>query len=374
MMSKIRFFIITLLFLPLMAAAQEMDTRANGYSVRYEKEHLFLQKDSGFNVVDYDIQWPEIVNFDSVTSLKRFISDMLLGNATSSIDSLLMSIGGIYGKPVTGPFKEIPDDNRFCYITLSAKVVSYEPGRWIAYMLESKVEPQKLSAFKPKSENRAIVYDLTRNQVMLADDMLRSVVKDMAASQDFYNQLFASLSDEMYDNLLSSEIKGVWIDNGQVYFLMDAISADGEKSTYTVFMPYEDCRNVLTRNVRNMVEKDLKRSQPKFISLPQSWKGDPVYNKVEQMPEMKGGQEGLRNYLAHVGNPNFRLSKPMRVYLSFVVDKTGKVQDVSVVSPASPMLDEHAVSVIKGLPTFTPGRHNGQPVCVRLYFPVNYKP
>lgn len=374
MMSKFRFFIITLLFLPLMAAAQEMDTRANGYSVRYEKEHLFLQKDSGFNVVDYDIQWPEIVNFDSVTSLKRYVGNMILDNATSSVDSLLMSVDGIYGKPVTGLFKEIPDDNRFCYITLSAKVLSYEPGRWIAYMLESKVEPQKLSAFKPKSESRAIVYDLARNQVMLADDMLRSVVKDMAASQEFYNRLFASLSDEMYDNLLSSEIKGVWIGGGQVYFLLDAISVYGEKATYTVSMPYEDCRNVLTKNVRNMVEKELKPSQPKLISLPRAWKGDTVYTKVEQMPEMEGGRKSLRNYLTHVGNPDFRLSKPMRVYLSFVVDKTGNVQDVSVVSPASPMLDEHAVSVIKGLPAFTPGRQNGQPVCVRLYFPVNYKP
>lgn len=374
MKSKIRFFIIALLFLPLMVAAQEMDTRANGYSVRYEKEHLFLQKDSGFNVVDYDIQWPEIVNFDSVTSLKMYVGNMILGNATSSVDSLLMSIGDIYGTPVTGPFKEIPDDHRFCYITLSAKVLSYEPGRWIAYMLESKVEPQKLSAYKHKNESRAIVYDLTRNRVMLADDMLRGIVKDMAASQDFYNQLFASLSDEMYDNLLSSEIKGVWIGNGEVGFLMNAISADGEIVTYTVSMPYEDCRNVLTKNVRNMVERELKPSQPKLISLPRAWKGDTVYTKVEQMPEVKGGQDALRNYLAHVGKPDFRLSKPMRVYLSFVVDKTGKVQDVSVVSPASPMLDEHAVSVIKGLPTYTPGCQNGQPVCVRLYFPVNYKP
>lgn len=362
-----------LLLLPLTAAAQDLDTSARNYSVRYEKEHLFLQKDSCFNVVDYDIEWPEILDYDSVPALRRCISGTILGYATANFDSLLMSVGNVYGKPVAGPFKELPDDNRFCYVEASARLLSYQPGRWVAYMLDGSVEPQKLSPHKRMATSVAMVYDLTRGRVMLADDMLRGMVKDMMAPTDFYNRLLAPLSDEMYDNLASFEIEGVWVDGGQVNFLVDAISNYGH-SDYTVAMPYDYCRDVLTRNARNMVEKELKPTLPKYIPLPLTWKGDTIYKKVEQMPEFQGGQDGLRSYLAHVGNPDMRLDKPARVYLSFVIDKEGKVQDVSVVSPVSPRLDEHAVGVIKGLPPFIPGRHNGEPVCVRVYFPVNYKP
>ena len=66
----------------LHAGAQTIDSRAVGYSVRYEKKHLFLQKDSGLNVVDYDIEWPEVVGYSHVPALQRLISQALTGKGT----------------------------------------------------------------------------------------------------------------------------------------------------------------------------------------------------------------------------------------------------------------------------------------------------
>lgn len=369
-----RYVFIALLFcLPMAATAQTVDTSARDYCVRYEKEHLFLQKDSGFNVVDYDVEWPEIVSYNEVVPLKRYLSGQIFDFATASLDSALMSINEVYGQPVAGMLKEIPADDRFCYVTASAKILSYMPGRWITYNLSMSVEPQRRSVYKEKRGSRVVVYDLTRNRVMLADDMLREGVKDMLAADDFYNRLFAPLSDDMYNNLVSSQIDGVWVDNGQIHFIVDAISTV-EGQTYTVAMPYKDFRYVLTKNARNMVEKELKPQQPQFLSSITTWRGDTIYKEVERMPEFKGGTEGLRTYLSHVGNPNVRLDKAVRVYLSFVVDKAGDVRDVCVVSPVSPQLDEYAVGVIKGMPRFAAGSQGGKPVCVRLYIPVNFKP
>ena len=84
-----------------LANAQSVDSRAVAYSVRYEKEHLFLQKDSGLNVVDYDIEWPEVVGYHYAPELKRCISGSLTGTPVLGFDSLLTAIHQEYGSPVS---------------------------------------------------------------------------------------------------------------------------------------------------------------------------------------------------------------------------------------------------------------------------------
>lgn len=379
-MKRYLIFALLSLCLPLLIDAQTVDGSAQRYCVRYEKEHLFLQKDSDFNVVDYDLEWPEVVSYNAVVPLKRFISNAVFGYTTQSLDSALMNINNVYGKAVTGKFKTIPDDNRFCYVSLEAKVLSYSPDRWIAYSLKRKVEPQKLSSSKPEVMNRIIFYDLQNGRVMFADEMISKSVMNWSMPQDFYDRLFAPIADnfgspddDLFNNLKNLQINGVWIDGDKIFMYVEAAS-DVENVSYTVDFPYNDYRYVLTRDVRRLVEKDVKPRTPQFIQLPLTWKGDTIYNKVEKMPEFKGGEQGLQLYLSHVTQPNIALAKAVRVYVSFVVDKQGNICDVSVVSPVSPLLDEHAVGVIKGMPAFTPGSHNGKPVCVRMYLPINYKP
>lgn len=373
MFMKKKILLAFLLAMPLLSSAQTVDASAHGYNVRYEKAHLFLQKGADFNVVDYDLEWPDIVSFNDVAPLKRYMTDMLLDYPTASLDSALMYIGDEYGKPVTGKFKTIPDDDHFCYVTEDAKILSYEPYRWIAYVLKRTVKPQKASSNKPVEQSRVIVYDLTQSKVLFADDMLRAGVMDWEMPNDFYNRLFAPLDDDFLNNLLSAKISGVWILDGQINLHVDAISNDGAQ-TYTITLPYDEYYYILSREARRMVEKKLKNPSRQFISLPVTWEGDSVYNKVEQMPQFKGGEEGLRRYLSFVSNPGVNITKPERAYVSFIVDKTGNIHQVSVVSPANSELDEHAVNVIKGMPPFSPGKQNGKPVCVRMFMPVNYKP
>lgn len=372
-MNKAKILLPALCCLPVLVSAQTVDTRAQFYNVRYEKAHMFLQKDSDFNVIDYDVEWPDIISSNDVLPLKSFISKQLFDTPTGDLDSATVSLYSVYGKPVKGTLKAIPDDNRFCYVTAEAKILSYMPDRWIAYSLERNVEPQKLSPYKAAKKTRVIVYDLTRQRVMLADDMLRNGVLTWMMPDDFYERLFAPLDDDMFGNMVSAKINGVWIDNGQICLLVDVLSSFAEK-TYTVTMPYYDYRYILTRDVRRMVEKDLKASQPKVLTLPVVWQGDTVYGKVDKMPEFRGGVDSLKRYLSYVAKPDVQITKPSRVFVSFIVDKKGEIHQVSVVSPVSPVLDEHAVSVVKGMPPFTPGQQDGKPVCVRMFMPVSYKP
>ena len=67
------------LILPYAVSAQEIDSTVYGYDVRYISDHLFLQRDSDFNVVDYTIEWPEFISFNRLEDLKLCITKQLFG-------------------------------------------------------------------------------------------------------------------------------------------------------------------------------------------------------------------------------------------------------------------------------------------------------
>ena len=101
-----------------------------------------------------------------------------------------------------------------------------------------------------------------------------------------------------------------------------------------------------------------------------------VFISVEQMPQFPGGEAALLKYLSsHINYPPMAAESNIqgRVVVQFVVDKTGKVGEVTVVRSVDKELDREAVRVCKSLPKFVPGRQNGQPVSVWYTLPVTFK-
>lgn len=355
------------------AGAQSVDNRNVGYSVRYEKEHLLLQKDSGINVVDYDIEWPEIVGYTDVPGLQRLISEGLTGNATLGFDSLATSLHQRYGTPVSEMFREIPDDRRFCYVTASARIVGYEPNHWIAYHVGLKVEPGKLSAFEAEATDRVVVCDLTCGKVYLASDLVSSAIMNRNEPQDFYDLLFKPLSDNFFNAMIAYEIDGVWVTRGQLCYLIKASTVD-ETQTYVASLPLDSYAYSLSRQGKKLFTKKAEILNPQTAMQPNVIGGDSIYSNVEKMPEMKGGRDALKQYLSHVSQPALPLAGPAKVYTSFVVGKDGKLSDVCVLHPVDPVVDRHAAMTIKGMPEFMPGQQDGNNVMVRMYMPITYQP
>lgn len=62
-----------------------------------------------------------------------------------------------------------------------------------------------------------------------------------------------------------------------------------------------------------------------------------------------------------------------KVWVSFVVNKEGKVEQVKVVKGVHKKLDKEAKKVVESLPTFTPGTQQGKVVSVRYVVPVIFK-
>jgi protein TonB len=62
-----------------------------------------------------------------------------------------------------------------------------------------------------------------------------------------------------------------------------------------------------------------------------------------------------------------------KVYVEFVVDKDGSVEDVKIRRGVSAGLDKEALRAVKSMPKWTPGKMNGKPVKCRFTIPVDFK-
>ena len=100
-----------------------------------------------------------------------------------------------------------------------------------------------------------------------------------------------------------------------------------------------------------------------------------VFMVVENMPEFPGGDLGLMKYIQkNVKYPPIAKEYNItgKVYISFVVDKSGSVTDVKVVRGVDKNLDAEAVRVIKSLPKYKPGKQRGKAVKVMFTVPINF--
>ena len=105
-------------------------------------------------------------------------------------------------------------------------------------------------------------------------------------------------------------------------------------------------------------------------------KAEEVFQSVEQMPQFPGGEVALMKFLqSHINYPPMASENGVqgRVVVQFVVDKTGRVGEVTIARSVDKDLDKEAVRVCKSLPKFTPGRQNGQAVSVWYTLPVTFK-
>jgi protein TonB len=96
---------------------------------------------------------------------------------------------------------------------------------------------------------------------------------------------------------------------------------------------------------------------------------------VENMPEFPGGDLGLMKYIQkNVRYPAIAKEYNItgKVYVSFIVDKSGSVTNVKIVRGVDKNLDAEALRVVKSLPKYTPGKQMGRPVRVMFTIPINF--
>lgn len=100
-----------------------------------------------------------------------------------------------------------------------------------------------------------------------------------------------------------------------------------------------------------------------------------IFTIVEQMPSFPGGDAELMKYLGkNTKYPAIAKDAGIQgtVYVTFVVDKNGKVQDAKVLRSIGGGCDEEAIRVVEKMPDWSPGKQRGKTVPVQYNLPIRF--
>lgn len=92
-------------------------------------------------------------------------------------------------------------------------------------------------------------------------------------------------------------------------------------------------------------------------------------------PQFPGGEDSLHSFLyQNLVYPEIaRLNHTKgRVYVGFLVERTGKVLNPRVLSSATEELDNEALRVVSLMPVWIPGTKGGTPVDVQYILPIDF--
>ncbi|MBC7745624.1 MAG: energy transducer TonB [Flavobacterium sp.] len=97
---------------------------------------------------------------------------------------------------------------------------------------------------------------------------------------------------------------------------------------------------------------------------------------VDQAPEFPGGQNAFGKFLGS----NIRYPASARenntqgkVYIGFVVEKSGELTDLKIIKGIGGGCDEEALRVLQNSPAWKPGTFEGKPVRTSYTFPVTFQ-
>ena len=101
-------------------------------------------------------------------------------------------------------------------------------------------------------------------------------------------------------------------------------------------------------------------------------------NDLEQLPEFPGGMTAMNAFIADSFQytDTARSSTPGgRIYVSFVVERTGAVTQVKVLRGLNAALNAEAVRVVSSMPPWTPAKYfGGTVVACRMTIPIRCEP
>lgn len=103
-----------------------------------------------------------------------------------------------------------------------------------------------------------------------------------------------------------------------------------------------------------------------------------IYHHVEQMPTFPGGTDSLFHFLQkNLRYPEYERNQKIegKVYVGFVVDKTGKICKPKVLRgmPNAPNFNTEVLRIVNAMPTWQPGLQNGKPVPVNMALPILFQ-
>ncbi len=100
-----------------------------------------------------------------------------------------------------------------------------------------------------------------------------------------------------------------------------------------------------------------------------------VFSQVEQMPEFPGGMDSLQVFL--MKNLKYPINKDdlvdIHVVAEFIINKKGKIKDISILKSGGKAFDDEVIRVIRMMPDWTPAIQRGKAVMMKYTLPIHFK-
>lgn len=114
----------------------------------------------------------------------------------------------------------------------------------------------------------------------------------------------------------------------------------------------------------------------KAMTTADSTKGDSIHTIVEQMPRFGMREHSVYEYIyRNVKYPSIAREEGIdgEVWIEFVISKEGKVQSPIITKGIGAGCDEEVLRIFNSMPKWTPGKHHGEAVNVKLTAVVNFR-
>jgi protein TonB len=141
-------------------------------------------------------------------------------------------------------------------------------------------------------------------------------------------------------------------------------------------VPVEVPNDVIIEDIDISIDAELELSNTGYLPPPPKPKKEAVEEEpeedffiaVEQMPELIGGMQSIQEKIRY---PEMAIKANIegRVYVQFIVNEKGEVENPVVLRGIGGGCDEEALRVIRDT-KFSPGLQRGRPVRVRYSLPI----
>jgi TonB family protein len=294
-----------------------------------------------------------------------FISGILLTVLFANIFKTLQTISNIK----KGEINDVKPFSFFSFIYASKNI---EKADRMAIIHHEQVHSTHLHSID------IIVYELCKT-LLWWNPFLWMGLKSVKSNHEFIADKLASEKADKYSSVLVAQLLGVNCSvlannfNYEPLIKKRIMMMKTKKSNrlsilkYALVIPIVTIAIVATTNkkvIADPIENIVQKGD------------DKVYNKADVMPEFKGGIEALMTYLGN--NINYPEEAKQnkdegKVYVSFVIDKKGKIKETIILRSVTPLLDNEAKRVIEGMPKWKPGKNDGKKVNVKYTIPINFK-
>ncbi len=174
------------------------------------------------------------------------------------------------------------------------------------------------------------------------------------------------MTGEMRSKITATSCNADGTPNENIKFTINAIEKHGDTTMYTM-EPFTLDADKFKLSIQTTEDNPIRIIRNN---------NDSIYQTVDEMPKFPGGEQAMFKFISeNVKYPQEAKDKNIsgRVFVNFVVEKDGSVDEVKVLRSIGGGCDEEAVRVVKSMPKWTPGKQKGKPVRVSYIIPFVFK-